>query len=79
MLGLVKSFLRIQFAKFCNIDNFDLQGLLGNEKIFEPKISNTQGYDICYFCSNKSIDFELDAQHYDVCFPKEQWERLVLI
>ena len=57
-----------------------LKRLLDNEKIFEPK-SNTQGYDIIYiyFCSNKSIDFKLDAQHYDVCFPKEQYERLVLM
>ena len=56
-----------------------LKGLFDNANIYEPKISNTQGYDIFHFCSNKSIDFKLDAQHYVVCFPKEQWERLVLI
>ena len=54
-----------------------LKGLFDNEKIFEPKISNAQGYNVFYFGSNKSIDFKLDAQHYDVPFPKEQWEGLV--
>ena len=56
-----------------------LKGLFGNEKIFEPKIYNKQNYCKFHFGSNKSIDFKLDAQYYDVCFPKEQCKRFVLI